>query len=46
MSTVAIAILGLLGSVGAIAGLYYVITKVNGTHDKDSDSRHDKYDLF
>lgn len=46
MSGLAIAILGLLGSVGAIAGLYYVITKVNGTWDKDQHSRHDKFDQF
>lgn len=46
MSGVAIAILGLLGSVGLIVGLYYVICKVNGTWDKDPDSRHDKYDQF
>lgn len=46
MSTAAIVILGLLGSVGLIAGLYYVICKVNGTWDKKPGSRHDKYDQF
>ena len=46
MSNIAIFILGLLTSVSSIVGLYYIITKVNGTHDKDPGSRHDKFDQF
>lgn len=46
MSTAAIVILGIIASIGGIAGTYYGICKVNGTWDKKQNSRHDKYDQF